>query len=211
MKEQLEQILLWSASQIKNDPNKFQAVEAVMNQLIGDASCLTCPGGIQSALDYMQAYYSKSLNKSNFMKTNCNFEIKRDGTLYVPSRHVSYNNATLTDEIALELILSNPNQKANFSKLPANLDELLAAAAKKKGNGKKTGEKGVAPVIAIAAAASKENETEEPGDNEGLIEELDKLTKAQLKEKCAAANLPEADYSKLNKIDLIAYVIKNVK
>lgn len=194
-KEQIEEIISWTANQIKSDPDKFGLVEEVMKRLIGDASCLTCPGGIQAAIDYLKAYYNKSLNKSISMKSNCNFEIKNNGVLYSTRNHAHYNNQSLTDEIAIDMILSNPNQKVNFSKLPPNLEELLAAAAKKKAKGSEGS--------SSEASAPKD----EAAQREAMVKELNAFTKAQLQEDCKKAGRPEEEYIKLNKADLITLMV----
>ncbi|WP_290860124.1 hypothetical protein [Flavobacterium sp.] len=57
-----------------------------------------------------------------------NFKLNHQVIIPVPGTSISYSNANLTDEIAIELLAKNPKRKVLFAKLPTNVDELIAAA-----------------------------------------------------------------------------------
>lgn len=86
-------------------------------------TCSTCPNKINGYIKKL-----KNLNKVEIMSEEIkksNFTLHTGTIIPVPGTSISYSNANLTDEIAIELLAININRKVLFVKLPENLDELI--------------------------------------------------------------------------------------
>lgn len=129
-KEELEQLKkIWDTDYQtivsgKDNGIPFLTYVFKLHKKIFGETCTNCPYKIEGYIKKI-----KLLNPKNKMETKSksNFTLKGNTTIPVPGTSISYSNANLTDEIALELIAKNPNRKALFSKLPENLDALLNA------------------------------------------------------------------------------------
>lgn len=59
------------------------------------------------------------------MSKEKNFQLKKGVIIPVAGTSKAYSDANLTDEIAVELLATNPNRKTLFAKLPKNIDTLV--------------------------------------------------------------------------------------
>jgi hypothetical protein len=98
-------------------------------------TCSNCPGEISGYITKL-----KKLNTTLKMetKTVSNFRLADDTTsIPILGTSLAYSNANFTDEVAIELLSQNKKRLALFSRVPENLEELLAAYAQKQDAPKK--------------------------------------------------------------------------
>lgn len=92
-------------------------------KLFGE-TCSSCPGKISGYIQKIKNLNPKKMVKD--IKNTSNFKLNEGTIIPVRGTSTSYSNHNLTDEIAIELLAENPNRKVLFSKIPKNIDSLIA-------------------------------------------------------------------------------------
>lgn len=85
--------------------------------------CSACPGVLSAAYDRLYNFIHS--NSPIIMKQTSQFRLKETSIIYDRISHRHVNNASLTDEIAFNLLMTNSNFISQFTLFPENWQELL--------------------------------------------------------------------------------------
>lgn len=102
------------------DPKRLKIFEAAALKIghpVEKAECLIC---IKDSLTVLKNKYTTfiAMSKNN---SGCNYTLKRNGS--IPWKGTRYDNSTLTDEVAAEMLEAYPEYKKFFSVMPDKAEE----------------------------------------------------------------------------------------
>lgn len=104
------------------DPAHNDAFVSIFSKVFNEKPCSYCPDKVSLSIQRLINY---TQNPLIMQKANSKYVIK-GGVLHSSADNTTYNNHTMTDRIALELITANPNWAKHFD-LPtdheANMEE----------------------------------------------------------------------------------------
>jgi hypothetical protein len=86
-------------------------------------TCSNCPGKITGYIQKLKNF--NTTIKMEIIKSE--YQLQEGVIIPVAGTSEAYSNHNLTDEVAIKLLVQNPNRKSLFNKLPENVDELIEA------------------------------------------------------------------------------------
>lgn len=118
----------------------------------------------------------------------------------------------ITDDIAKAILKQSRSHSKSFATLPDGwegmVDKFVPVVVKPSPSEAK---RSAAATVTAAPKAAKEkaNDTEET-DKEAAKEKLDAMSKKELKEICETKDFPEKEYKKMNKEELVDYILERL-
>lgn len=92
-------------------------------KLFGE-TCQGCPGRIPGYIRKIQQFkIQKNMSQT---EKNPEYRLKKGSLITIPGTSDAYTEHNITDEIALELLIENPNRKVLFKVLPEDIEERIA-------------------------------------------------------------------------------------
>lgn len=126
-------------SLIKNKDEKgipyLQHIFRLHLKLFGQ-TCEGCPNKIPAYIQKIKQFKIKEMENPEENKTQ-EFKLKKGVMIPISGTSESYSEHNITDEIALKILVSNPNRKSLFKTLPDDVDEQIAKGLSKKGENRK--------------------------------------------------------------------------
>ncbi|CAL2085142.1 hypothetical protein [Tenacibaculum sp. 190524A02b] len=114
------------------DENNIPYLKHIFNlhvSLFGE-TCTGCPSKIPSYINRIKNINLETMEKNNKKPL---FILKKGVIIPVLGSSDVYSEHNITDEIAIELLKSNPNRKSLFQTVPDNLEELLEITEENEG------------------------------------------------------------------------------